>query len=427
MEAPNCFLNRKARSTTAAGILVAGGEMLRRLWRVFAPACALFLAGCTGSSFMGVEVSDYRTMFNVTGDEQILVNILRAKDNAPLHFAELQTLGAGNQLSSTLTPITPIGQPNPITPSATLQGMFSAQTTPSFSLSTLEVQQFTQGLTLPVDTRIIQQLFEEGIDQRLIFLLFFSAFTDGANVYLNNIRPNTLDPNYNLEHFFAYLHEVDYIAEKHRVVARPYFELTRIGASVSWSATTGVKDLAGIDPDKYRIETDPNDPTKAIVYAVSPQRLALCWVMGKDPQTWLKPVLPDRGQGICTRDRVYARAKNASAGLTIRSPYQIIEYLGQILNYQEQRADENRCIQLGSAWEHRRCDEGDVLFQVNPARGSPLVTTSYRGSPYSIGVGRCELDYCDHSAEVMKIVNLLINYNKSAAIIPQVQTVRTLQ
>lgn len=406
--------------------------MLRSLGRIFVPACALFLAGCTGSSFMGMEVSDYRAMFGGTGDQQILVNILNAKDGAPLHFTELQTLGATNQMT---TSFSTTGQANKET---MFTGTIGAQASPTFGLATLDLQAFTQGLMNTVNPFVIQQFFEEGVDQRLILLLFFSAIVDGQKTYLNNLKCDRLEEGC-LDHFFGsrfgrryfpgYLNEVNHIAGDHRIVARIYYELTRIGAAPAWSDTAGIKDLAGIDVTKYRIEPDPNDPTKVIVYQIGEPRLALCRVDGIGPTAKLKPVFSDQRQGICENRRtyVYARPLNAPKSLVIRSTYEIIEYLGQVLAYQEATAYENRCIQLGVPPEIRAgetrypCDRGDVLFQVNPARGAPLVTAGYQGRPYTIGFAPCDQHrqdypdyYCDHSAEVLKIVNLLININKSA-------------
>lgn len=370
---------------------------------------------------MGMEVSDYRAMFGGTGDQQILVNILSAKDGAPLHFTELQTLGATNQMS---TGFMGQGVPNSGT-APTLTGTAGVQANPTFGLATLDLQPFTVGLTDPVSPVLIQQFFEEGIDQRLLFLLFFSAIVEGPNTYLNNIKCDKYEQRC-YDHFFNYLSKVDRIG-KRKVVARIYQELTPTGFAPASSAT-GVKDLTGIDTTKYRIEPDRNDPTKIIVYQIGEPRLALCWVFGTEPATRLVPVLPDQRQGICENRRayVYARARNAPKSLITRSTYEIIEYLGQVLTYQELKAYENRCIQLGAAFGHRGCDEGDVLFQVNPARGAPLVTAGYRGYPYTIGVGPCDENYCDHSAEVLKIVNLLINYNKAAAnfLVPTVRTVQ---
>src|SRR5580700_8659373 len=100
--------------------------MLRFLDRLSGLGCVMLLAGCTGAPLMGLEVSDYREMFNNTGDEQILFNILRAKDQAPIHFTELQTLGASNQLSASLQASEPFGELHNATTRASLQGTAGA-------------------------------------------------------------------------------------------------------------------------------------------------------------------------------------------------------------------------------------------------------------------------------------------------------------
>src|ERR1700682_2421582 len=167
--------------------------MLRYLKGVLGLSCILLLAACTGAPLMGLEVSDYREMFSWTGDEQLLSEILRAKDGAPLHFAELQTLGANNQFSASLQATDPIGYPHGLSSRASLQGTAGAQTSPSFSLSTLEVQQFTQGLLNPIGPQVIQQFLEEGIDRRLILILFFAGFTKNGITYYNNMKCDFTD------------------------------------------------------------------------------------------------------------------------------------------------------------------------------------------------------------------------------------------
>jgi hypothetical protein len=151
------------------------------------PPLCLFLAECTGAPIVGADVSDYRGTFSTTSDEQLLVSILKARDRAPLHFTELQSLGASIQLTSSLQATDPIGPLNGSTTRASLQGTIGAQNNPTFSLSTLETQGFTKGLLSPVDATLIKQFLDEGVDARLIFLLFFSSITtEDGNVYNNN-------------------------------------------------------------------------------------------------------------------------------------------------------------------------------------------------------------------------------------------------
>jgi hypothetical protein len=267
-------------------------------------------------------------------------------------------------------------------------------------------------------------------------MLFIAQLNDDGHPYFNTTECDLAGhPEDCNRAFYEFLNKIDRVARKGKIVARSYVELAPIGTSLPWPASTGVKDVVGIDPLKYSVERDPRDPTKAIVYSISEPRLALCYYRRlPSGRAVYYPVLKGGDQGICTHDRVYASANRFSEqwrnGLVVRSTYQIIEYLGQILHLQENTAANNRCIKLADEPSNlRKCDAGDVLFQVNPTNDqAPLVSTTYQGSRYTVGISHCNPDtYCDHSAEVMKIVNLLININKSAANIPQVPIVRVVQ
>jgi hypothetical protein len=383
---------------------------------------------------MGWDVSDYRETFGFTGDEQILVSILRAKENSPLHFSELQTLGASIQLTSSLQATAPFGELHNATTRAGLQGTVGAQNNPTFSLGSLETQSFTQGLMTPVNPIMIKQFLDEGIDQRLILIMFFSSVQYGGKFYLNNTKCDQTEADC-YRHFYDYLSVVDKIAN-HHLVANLYSELTPIGGQVPWTlaASPNVKDLAGIDPTKFSVDAGGG---LATVYSISPIKLALCYPQQLAGGTMLVSALTGNASPACTCSRVKIgesgmcaepRPAAMSTALSTRSVYQIIEYLGQVLNFQEKEAAKNRCVKLGGDSNHRTCDDTDVLFQVNSDKGAPLVSTVFRGSRYTVAVGPCDSNtYCDHSAEVLKIVNLLINVNKSAADIPAVQQVRVIQ
>jgi hypothetical protein len=406
--------------------------MLRFLCGGAALLCAVFLAACTGAPFMALEVSDYRETFGWTGDEQLLTAILRAKDGAPLHFTELSTLGASIQLSASLQTSGPIGTLNEMNHPVTPQATTGAQTTPSFTLSSLEVQQFIQGMLNPIGPQIIQQFLEEGIDRRLILILFFSGITENKVTFYNDMKCDLtarLENRPCYDNPYQFLEKVDKIARVNKkVIARGYVALTQLGVSVPWSGT-GVKDIAGIDPTKYALGIDPKDPTKGIVYSISEQRLALCYV---SPGRAATPVV-NTSAPVCTRDKVpvspYRVNTQSEDGLIVRSTYEVIEYLGQVLAFQEKERAEgkDRCVTLTGRRLNETCED-DVLFQVNPARGPTVVSTVYNGNRYRISTDTCyDPLVCDHSAEVLKIVNILINYSKSAAIIPQVPTIRTIQ
>jgi hypothetical protein len=104
----------------------------------------------------------------------------------------------------------------------------------------------------------------------------------------------------------------------------------------------------------------------------------------------------------------------------------MLEFLGQVLRFQEEKGN-NRCLTLDAA--DRRCDSGEVLFQVNAPAGRPVVATSYSGRSYALSDRGCRSNFeepCDNSLQVLAILELLLNANKAAKDIiatPRVQVV----
>jgi hypothetical protein len=187
--------------------------------------------------------------------------------------------------------------------------------------------------------------------------------------------------------------------------------------------------LAGIGAVKYRVRYNRSG-TLWRLYAVSPPKITFCYDSSRNSVPSLVTaltVVPRK----CPKEQeeLPEDEQDPSGGveLGVRSVYQIIEYLGQVLRFQDQKAAENRCVKFAGDRSHRSCDETDVLFKVNALQGSPLVTTVHQGSPYAISIAPCSQAYCDHFAEVLKILSLLININKSATDIPQVPLVRVIQ
>jgi len=150
----------------------------------------------------------------------------------------------------------------------------------------------------------------------------------------------------------------------------------------------------------------------------------------------LYPLFDDSTLGFdaCNKSEVTVpqQTERATVALPIRSTYEILQFLGQVLRWQEERKErgDNRCLTLESRL--RTCDTGEVLFQVNAPVGTPAVATRYDDAWYTLNDRHCKKNYkdqidpCDYSLQVLAILELLLNANKAAKDIistPRVQVV----
>jgi hypothetical protein len=318
-----------------------------------------------------------------------------------------------------------IGSTVPSTAGPTL----SAQTSPTFDVGTLDSQDFTKGLLSEIDPRIIKTPFDQGIDPRIMMLLFFSEYRNSRGErFVNNFscdRSHPIDAERGcLARVQDYLHEVDgLIASKglpQQLQANVYVILSPIGGTLSgnWSLKDNLADLRQLDTAKYTL-------IGKRLYSISQPLLAIC----HERNHRLYPLFDQSvtGTDSCTKSEVIVEhPSRANYSLWVRSTYDMLQFLGQVLRFQEEKGN-NRCLTLDAADRH--CDSGDVLFQVNAPVGKPVVATRYAGRSYTLSDRGCRTDFeqpCDNSLQVLAILELLLNANKAAKDIiatPRVQVV----
>ena len=410
---------------------MASSLVLWRSWlKLLLPVgvAASILCGCSGAALIDLEVADYRESAAKAGDAQLLLNILRLKDDVPIHFSDLSLIHGSVQLTAGVTATVPFGAPRGSTQRAVVTPNLGGQTTPTFDLGTLDTQDFTKGILSPIDPKIVKTFLDQGVDDRLIFILFFSEFrgADGRQ-FLNN---TACDPAYPINEagecrnrIYDYLSEIDrLLVGKPPLRANIYVELTPVGGMLTgqWN-TSQLKDLSGIDSAKFRFIGNQ-------LYSISSPQIALCYERDRQLRSLFSS--SRLGDEVCTRGEIVVPPGTRSGKMTslsLRSTYDIMKYLGQILRFQEEKGN-NRCITLHP--QNRFCDTGEVLFQVNAATGRPVVWTNYAGDTYSISARGCNLnrlERCDYSLQVLSLVELLLNANKAAKDIlstPRVQVVQ---
>jgi hypothetical protein len=417
------------------------------------------LCGCSGAQVIDSFARDYRDTAASAGDAQLLLNILRAKDDLPIHFSDLSVINGSLQLTAGAAAAVPLVQNGSMTPT-TLAPAISAQNSPTFGLGTLDTQDFTRGMLTPIDPQIIKQLFDQGIDPRLLMILFFSEYRDrSGRVYQNNMscdltRPlNAAGECYN--RIYGFLGKIDSVfyerglapaygalankppSREQHLYANVYVALRPVGGELSgpWTLKDSLDELRQLDPSKYRLidareaglaglPRDERTPSYKRLFSVSEPRIAICY----EKNNYLRALFPSPvGDLACRNKEVILHESPSEAGtFAVRSAYQVIQFLGQVLRYQEEKRL-NRCLTLSA--DERFCDTGEVIFQVNAPVGSPVVATRYASGMYTVNYRTCDKEHtqpCDYSLQVLAILELLLNYNKAAKdiiAIPRVQVV----
>lgn len=394
------------------------------------------LGGCSGGPIIDLYASDYRVTEASAGDSQLLLNILRARDDIPIHFADLSVIHGSLQMTAGATGTFPIAHFTGSATPTSLAPSIGAQSVPTFDVGTLDTQDFTRGMLSQIDPKVIKQLFDQGVDPRIMMLLFFSEYqSSDKRRYLNNMACDLTNPGLHpekgcLNQVYAYLDAIDRIfqakgltAEKRRkqLQANVYSALRPVGARLTgpWTVKDNLDALSKFDATKYKVIDNQ-------VYSIEP-RIAICYQEGYR----LHPLFDEPGgRDACEKGEVIVHhTTRPTVALTTRSTYQIIQFLGQVLRFQEEKreAGENRCLTLSP--QPRQCDVGEVLFQVNGPVGTPVIGTRYGGYWYAVYERPCSRNFegsCDYSLQVLAILELLLNYNKAAkdiVSIPRVQVV----
>jgi hypothetical protein len=411
-------------------------RLSRRIPPLAAFALALALCGCSGSHVIDQYAADYRETVAAAGDAQLLLNILRAKDNLPIHFYDLSNIHGSIQLAAGASASVPIPLNSSVTPTL-LSPSVGAQNSPTFDLGTTDTQEFTRGLLSQLDPRVVKTLFDQGVNPRIMLLLFFSRYTDrNHHVFLNTTLCDTANLGSHpergcLNQLYEYLHEIEDLwvhagvasgvrpPLQARLQANTYVALRPVGGALAGAWALGNLDqLRQLDDTKHKLIGKQ-------LYSISGSRLAICYESAERKLHSLIPwQYPD---AACTQHEIIdRRPQTEDTGLALRSTYDIIQFLGQVLRFQQEKG-ENRCLTL--LFHDRSCETGEVLFQVNAPVGTPVVATRYGGASYALYDRGCDKNLqqpCDYSVQVLAILELLINENKAAKDIiatPRVQFV----
>jgi hypothetical protein len=261
----------------------------------------VFVSGCGFSSaVIRSEALDFGEVIEDTTNKLLVLNVLRARDKAPLHFADIPVIRESITQSTSLS-ATRVSGPvagTTLRNAATLGGI--VQMTPTFDVNQLHSKDFITGITSPIDAKVVKYWLDRGLDRRIALLLFFSAVeivetrADGAvsTIRIANspreaaeiIRgrkrefdgPEELkcDIQSDFERYLKLLNTLKtFFANSYRerrLLARGL----RPGAE---SDSRNLQAFAALDPSKVQVVYDKDQATYSVYSLSSEQKVAFCF------------------------------------------------------------------------------------------------------------------------------------------------------
>jgi hypothetical protein len=430
----------------------------------------LTLSACSLAPRVETDALAYHETADVTANRIILLNILRAKDSAPLHFAELSLIHGSLSEAGTLLLVEPIG-PNPhssslprasIAPSATVGDQVT------FDLGTLDTQTFTQGVTSPISPKMLKYFLDSGVDHRLVLMLLLSSVRlPGSNEAIANyprservvcypdhgFKAGAPPPPYEVHglnttvaecrgrdrEFVAFLRILNELPRVYAVSVRPFVP---VGPAFRPDAAHLLHDLLAMDHTKQALRPVPggllqfgvlSTEDKVVLCEDEPRMSDGSATPAKTERTGLKaladkPCNPDTASDP---EAATGRGPGATAlpDFTLRSTLGIFSFLGQVLGSQADRStpEKDVCITLDDQGREPDCSKGQVLFRLTHIRAQARFGVEYGGEFW--GVPRATpcvqmTNHCDHTLETLSMVSLLLNLNKLARDIPSTPAVQ---
>jgi hypothetical protein len=139
-------------------------------------ALSMSLCGCIASNtVVRSQAMSFDDIIEDTTDKLLVLNILRAKDKAPLHFDEIPSIHESITTNASVQAAWPFGPSNKSTVRNTLTVGAGVQMAPSFELDNLATKDFVTGMATPIDPKFVKYWLDRGLDRRVVLLLFFSA------------------------------------------------------------------------------------------------------------------------------------------------------------------------------------------------------------------------------------------------------------
>jgi len=495
--------------------------------RILIVALLILLTGCGLSSVViKSEAINFGDVIEDTTNKLLVMNVLRARDKAPLHFADIPVVRESFQQNVSVGMLQFLGGRFPTQVSDSLTSVVGFQMTPSFEINHLHSKDFITGISSPIDPKVVKYWLDRGLDRRIALLLFFSAVeiveTRSPAGPVHSIRianapreaaeviqrrqqpfggPEALrcDAQSDFERYLKLFNTL------RTFFAATYRERRLLATGVKAGDALDSKNLqafAGLDQSKVQLVYDPERSTYSLYSLSSEQKVAFCFyddaraaggpaaqyeAIDSGPAatsrrscsqsvvdvgletTSLRARSPSpvffSGAAAVSEASPYCSIYNRFVGagmaggagpdgypklelrLYIRSVGEIFQFLGDLLQYQDEVrkfVDDNPrlSLKLNSPVTFGYCGDksepgcDDIFLRLDGDSCNARFSLNYRDRDYHVGnynppgagaaCGSAQTARKDHTLEILGVLHQLVGLNKSAADIRSTPAVQVL-
>jgi hypothetical protein len=406
-------------------------------WLALAPLL-LALPSCSLSSFVTSETVDYNGAIESANNQLLLANILRARDRVPLYFSDLSQIRGSMSLTTTDALTIPFG-PQKVSPGKRYSDLLtqSIQSAPTFDVIPLNQQEFTQGLVQPLELQYGKYYWD-----RLDFPEFMlaSLFVDKVEIERPGAPPHFVPNLPETQTEFDQLLQnweitPDEKSTDRKVSFHGYTGLMPIGNPTPLGSQSGLKDLAALDPTKFRVEykgprsvlsedqrtsQGPKEVKQDTyqLYAVE-ERIVIC-----PPQTYLKAERDKKFDIYLVAPQILGSGNDKTIRVTPHpadacSKSEMIDLQPAAAEVAAERAEKitiySRSVEgiiqyLGAVLRTNQPTNPIKFYVRKAATANARISLTYQDGTYYVGPDSSD----DHTLQILALLEQLLNLRKNS-------------
>lgn len=384
----------------------------------------------------------YNRSVEQSANSLMLQNILRARDQAPLHFTTIGNIRGGFSLGASLGYDGSTGLGNGMLPT------LSGSSNPGFDIGPLDRQEFARGLMRPLDPVLFRVLWDRNISDQLLMYLLISRFDEGPGgrraindpAYRHNLTPaeraacaaQGLNAEHPCDRFQAV---VDQLTSNGPILFNGYTRIIPVGPRLTQAQAAAPELLAALrqpgvslrpDGAGYRMMRAVDQMAICVPGPPDAQGRRVYTAASVDRDPPQISGLPQDGDP-CRADEVVERPAGISGSPALpalawylRSLEEVLQYLGAIQRREEAGVPYRIHIRAGA---HPRADPRLFrLWRDRPPLGR--FSAAYRGDHYWVA----EYDHQeDLTLHVLALTTQLLNLQKASGDIATANTLRLVR